>query len=75
MTECLVRMFGREIPSVPRAVIKNTRLIVCQLLSLQFRLFMASKPLHILDYKFAKTNSQISAKVISGNGLKFMLFL
>jgi len=42
MTECLVRTFGGEIPRVPGAVIKNTCLIVFQLLSLQFRLFTAS---------------------------------
>jgi len=42
MTGCLVRMFGGEIPRVPGAVIKNICLIVCRLLSLQFRFFMAS---------------------------------
>jgi len=38
-----VHNFGGEIPRVPSAVIKNTCLIVFWLLSLQFRLFTASK--------------------------------
>jgi len=39
-----VHTFGGEIPRVPGAAIKNTCLIVCRLLSLQFRLFTASEP-------------------------------
>jgi len=39
-----VHTFGGEIPRVPGAAIKNTCLIVCRLLSLQFRLFTASFP-------------------------------
>jgi len=37
-----VHTFGGEIPRVPGTAIKNTCLIVCRLLSLQFRLFTAS---------------------------------
>jgi len=39
-----VHTFGGEIPRVPGAAIKNTCLIVCRLLSLQFWLFTASVP-------------------------------
>jgi len=45
MTGCLACTFGGEIPRVPGAVIKNTCLIVCRLLSLHFWLFTASEAL------------------------------
>jgi len=42
MSECLVRMFGGEIPRVPDTVTKDTCVRVFQLLSLQLQLFTAS---------------------------------